>query len=136
MLYLLYRGNHPALTYHGGQDPIMHLEADLHSVVKWAESANRRWAFSLSNAGASYTQFHADLNDMSLVDWDAIASNDFSSVEVKEGKQAEFLVHESFPWTLIDRIGVRTSGMKTRIDQIIVTSRHKPVVSVRQGWYF
>jgi ssDNA thymidine ADP-ribosyltransferase DarT-like protein len=29
MLYLIYMANHPELTYRGGQEPIVHLEADL-----------------------------------------------------------------------------------------------------------
>jgi hypothetical protein len=56
MLYLLHRANHPDLTYLGGQDLIVHLEADLHEVVAWAATQNRRWAFSLSNAGARYVE--------------------------------------------------------------------------------
>src|SRR5688572_21238971 len=35
MLFLLARGNHPDLTYQGGQDPILHLEADLRATVDW-----------------------------------------------------------------------------------------------------
>ncbi len=33
MLHLIYRANHPELTYRGGQGPIVHLEADLHQAV-------------------------------------------------------------------------------------------------------
>jgi hypothetical protein len=40
MLYLLYRANHSVLTYFGGQEPILHLVADLHEVVAWAEVHN------------------------------------------------------------------------------------------------
>ena len=36
MLYLLIRGNHPELHYQGGQEPILHLVADLYEVVEWA----------------------------------------------------------------------------------------------------
>ncbi|WP_257388976.1 DUF4433 domain-containing protein [Tahibacter caeni] len=39
MLFLLYRANHPELTYHGGQEPIVHLEADLYDAVDWANNA-------------------------------------------------------------------------------------------------
>ncbi len=42
MLYLLFRDNHPELTYHGGQGPIVHLEADLREVVAWADARRRR----------------------------------------------------------------------------------------------
>ena len=33
MLYVISRGNHPSLTYSAGQEPIVHLEADLYTVV-------------------------------------------------------------------------------------------------------
>ena len=57
MLYVIHCANHPEREYRGGQDPIIHLEADLHDVVKWAEANARLWAFSLSNAGALYAEF-------------------------------------------------------------------------------
>ena len=38
MLYVVSRRNHPSLTYTAGQAPIVHLEADLHTVVGWANS--------------------------------------------------------------------------------------------------
>ena len=53
MLYLIYRRNEE-LTYKGGQEPIVHLEADLHATIAWAQQNARRWAFTLSNAGAYY----------------------------------------------------------------------------------
>ncbi|MCF7809674.1 DUF4433 domain-containing protein [bacterium] len=136
MLYVLYCGNHPDLTYHSGQDPIVHLEADLYRVVEWADSVNRRWAFCSSNAGAYYTQFYADLRNMDSIDWNAVNSNDFSFADIKEWKQAEFLIHESFPWTLIDQIGVRSGRMRTQVDQIIISAEHKPLVSIKPDWYF
>lgn len=42
MLYLIYQGNHPELAYRGGQEPIVHFEADLHAVVAWADAERRR----------------------------------------------------------------------------------------------
>ena len=54
MLYVIYRANHPKLSYRGGQDPILHLEADLRQTVTWAQAHDQRWAFTLSNAGAYY----------------------------------------------------------------------------------
>jgi len=52
MLYILHMGNNPGLTYHGGQSPIVHLQADLGTVLDWVETEDRRWAFSKGNAGA------------------------------------------------------------------------------------
>ncbi len=51
MLYVIHCANHPELTYRGGQEPIVHLEADVHAVIQWAKRTGTRWAFSLSNAG-------------------------------------------------------------------------------------
>jgi hypothetical protein len=64
MLYLIDRGNHPELTYRGGQEPILHLEADLHAVVRWEQQQGLRWAFTLSNAGAYYFEDRCDLGQL------------------------------------------------------------------------
>lgn len=107
MLYLIHCANHPELVYRGGQGPIVHLEADLHEVIRWVEANGGRWAFSLSNAGAYYTEFRSRLEELDQLDWAAIAATDFRAPEVKERKQAEFLVHGRFPLALVERIGAR-----------------------------
>ena len=61
MLYLIYQGNHPELTYRGGQGPIIHLETDLQATVTWASGAGQRWAFTLSNAGSYFFEDRSDL---------------------------------------------------------------------------
>ena len=106
MLFLLHRGNHVDLAYRGGQEPIVHLEADLQAVLSWAASNNRWWAFSKGNAGARYAQFYGEADKLSELNWGAIGATDWQDPFVKEAKQAEFLVYESFPWTLVERIGV------------------------------
>lgn len=108
MLYLLHMGNHRELTYRGGQRPIIHLEADLFETVAWADAQLCLWAFSLSNAGARYTEFRDSLDDLDDIDWDAVANTDFRSSDVKEGKQAEFLIHDAFPWELVKSVGVHS----------------------------
>jgi hypothetical protein len=95
MLYLLYRGNHPELTYTGGQGPIVHLEANLYDVVAWADAQGRRWAFTLSNAGAYYAQFRSTLDQLDEIKWNAVSARDWSAPDIKEAKQAEFLLHGS-----------------------------------------
>jgi hypothetical protein len=95
MLFVIHCANHPDLTYRGGQGPIVHLEADLGAVVTWADQQQRRWAFSLSNAGAVYAQFRSSLNKLGDIDWDAVISNNFSNGsctpsgnQVKESRQS------------------------------------------------
>ena len=136
MLYVIYQANHSELTYRGGQGPIVHLEADLHDVTTWAKDVGRRWAFSLSNAGAYYAPFHASLDDLDQIDWDAVVAPDWRAPEIKEGKQAEFLVHESFPWDLISRIGVRSQQVNQRVRDALRVVDHQPKVEILPEWYY
>jgi len=64
MLFLIHCRNHEELTYRGGQGPIVHLEGDLRAAVAWAETQKRRWAFSLSNAGAYYFEDRCNLDEL------------------------------------------------------------------------
>jgi len=136
MLFLLHRGNHPEVSYTGGQDAIVHLEADLHEVVAWAESQGLRWAFSLGNAAAYATEFRADLADLGDIDWAAVANDDFRDVDVREAKQAEFLIEDRFGWSLVRRIGVRSAGTQSRALQAIARAAHRPPVEIKPSWYY
>ncbi len=69
MLYLIARSNHPNLQYRGGQDPILHLEADMHSSIAWAEKNARHWAFTLSNAGAVYFEDRCQTSQLNEINW-------------------------------------------------------------------
>lgn len=136
MLYVIHCANNPELAYQGGQQPIVHLEADLHRVVAWAGAEGRRWAFSLSNAGATYTQFRASVAELSEVNWDAVAARDFRPADIKEGKQAEFLVHDTFPWHLVDRIGVYGQSIGQQVHIAMQGAAHRPMVEIRRDWYY
>ena len=136
MLYLVHMANHPGLTHRGGQGPIVHLEADLHETVAWAEGEDRRWAFSLSNAGAYYTEFRNRLDQLGEVNWSAVTATDFRDAAVKEGKQAEFLVHGFFPWHLFRRVGVLSHPMYGKVANALAGMQQAPAVEIRSEWYF
>jgi hypothetical protein len=136
MLYVIHCANHPELAYRGGQEPIVHLEADLHEVVAWADGNGSRWAFVLSNAGSYYAQFRSRLDQLDEVNWPAVAARDFRPAEVKEGKQAEFLVHRTFPWQLVRRIGVFDRAVAQQVSNAMDSAEHRPVVEIRPDWYF
>lgn len=140
MLFLIYRANDPDLTYRGGQGPIVHLESDLHTVVNWAEQNGKRWAFTLSNAGAYYFEDRCNLTRLTEIDWDAITTNKWSGpgVEgsVKEGKQAEFLIESSLPWVLVERIGVLSWEIAQQVVTTLEGATHRPVVEIKKAWYY
>lgn len=134
MLYLIYQANHPDLAYRGGQEPIVHFEADLHAVIAWANQQRRRWAFTLSNAGARYFEDRCDLAQLDQVDWNAVGAR--SWVRCKEGKQAEFLLEHSLPWSLIARIGVRSQKTYSQVVNALPASGHRPAVAICADWYY
>ena len=136
MLYLIYCRNHPGLTYRGGQEPIVHLEANLREVVAWADTNAIRWAFTLSNAGSHYFEDRASLAELDQVDWPSVLATDFRSAEVKEGKQAEFLFRDSFPWDLVNRIGVHSATIQAKVNTLVQSASHRPNVMVQPRWYY
>jgi len=133
MLYLIHKRN-PELAYKGGQEPIVHLEADLFDAVTWAQANGRRWAFTLSNAGSYYFEDRADLAQLGEIDWAAVASTQWPTV--KERKQAEFLMEHSFPWHLIERIGVYSAAINAQVAHALPVGGHRPPVAVLPAWYY
>ncbi len=133
MLYLIHRRN-AELEYQGGQAQIVHLEADLRETVAWANANNRRWAFSLSNAGSCYFEDRADLAKLHEIDWDAVQARMWN--QCKEAKQSEFLLEESFPWGLVRRIGVSNNNVYGQVLNTLQQQEHKPTVEVKTDWYY
>lgn len=140
MLYLIYQANHPELDYRGGQGPIIHLEANLQETVAWAEEQGHRWAFTQSNAGSYFFEDHADLAHLGKIDWNAVQNDGWGyrgvPQSVREGKQAEFLVENSFPWSLISRIGVNSRPIYDKVRETISDATHQPTVEIRNDWYY
>jgi len=134
MLFLIHKRNHEDLAYLGGQEPILHLEADLHRVVAWAEANNRRWAFTLSNAGSYDFEDRAELTSLEEIHWNAVHAVDWRNHT--RYKQAEFLLEERLPWTLIDRIGVYSMPFQQQVLSILEEGEHKPPVEIIPAWYY
>ncbi|HEY1464433.1 MAG TPA: DUF4433 domain-containing protein [Terriglobales bacterium] len=134
MLYLMYKGNHPDHLYRGGQDPIIHLEADLNAVVNWANQEGWRWAFTLSNAGSYYFEDRSDLSQLDEIDWDAVQARQWQNC--KDRKQAEFLLEHSFPFQLIERIGVHSRVQYQQIINALPIGGRLPNVEISPDWYY
>lgn len=135
MLYILHKGNHPDITYRDGQLPILHLQVDLRHIVRWANNENVCWAFSDRNAGSYLASFYKDLNHLSKINWSAIKTNDWQNTSVKEYKQAEFLVYDSVPFKLVEKIGVCNNIVKNKVVRKLGMSK-QPSVEVRREWYY
>ena len=140
MLFLINQANHPDMNYTGGQGPIVHLQADLRATVPWAEANGKRWACTLSNAGSRYFEDRANLDQLGEINWTAIAARQWSGTgvdgSVKEGKQAEFLIEEQFPWMLVERVGVRSQAIYQQVTELLAGKEHRPPVAILPQWYY
>lgn len=136
MLYVISRGNNPNLSYTGGQGQVVHLEADLQDVVAWADASHHKWAFTTSNAGSYHFADFSRMGDLSRINWAAVAANDWRDPDIKEGKQAEFLLEHSFPWQLVSRIGVHSRKTQIQTRAVLQGATHQPPVQIIPDWYY
>ena len=134
MLYVISCQNHPELAYHDGQEPIIHREVDLHTVLKRARKEKKRWAFTTSNAGARYFEDYCTIDALDNIDWEAVEARDWRTC--KEEKQAEFLVERSFPWDLVEHIGVKSKIVQQQVNEMLLQAVHRPPVDVQTRWYY
>jgi hypothetical protein len=51
-------------------------------------------------------------------------------------EQAEFLLWESFPWELVEKIGVIDVGRGAAVRRVLARATHRPSISVEPGWYY
>ena len=136
MLYILHMGNHPDISYKEGQQSIVHLQADFNTVIRWADSNAVPWAFSNGNAGARLTTFYNHPSQLNEIDWASVESTDFRDAKIKEGKQAEFLMFDVFPWMLIEKIGTIDQTIAKNIQSSLRDIGHQPTIAVKPDWYF
>ena len=134
MLYLIHKSNHGEISYRGGQEPIVHLVADLRNVVAWAEQHKRRWVFTDSNAGSRYFNEFTDLSEIGRLDWQAVTARNWR--HCREQKQAELLIEKSVPWHLIEKVGTYSQAISQQVATILTRSKHQPLVDIRKDWYY
>ena len=127
MLYVVSRG-HP--DYMGGQDDIVHLVSSVNAAI----ASGKPWAFTDRHADLGYARYFASLDELSEVDWSVMPLTNWAEDEIKEKRQAEFLVYEKFPWAAVQSIGVKSSAVASRVQAIVRGS--VPPVAVRPGWYY
>lgn len=106
----------------------------MHEVVTWANANSRRWAFTSSNAGSFYFDDYSDLDRLSELDWASIQATNWQNG--KEGKQAEFLIETSFPWSLVSRIAAMTEAAYNQVFRAIQGSGRRPDVRIQRSWYY
>ena len=135
MLYAIRQGQ--VAGYTDGQWPILHLETSTEKIVE----TGRRFAFTDGHAEIGFSDYSEDLGCLdSFIDWEAMKSSYWNDTanhpDRKRRRQAEFMVHETVPWAAIQRIGVLDIRMKERLESLLQSSSHRPLVVVATDWYY
>jgi hypothetical protein len=122
----------PSQTPQDPQADVVHLV----SRVSAATKLGRPWAFTDRHAELAHALHFDDLSQLSEVRWDVMPERYWA--EVKEERQAEFLVQEFFPWTAVTEIAVMSppTGVKVQDAMATAAASHRPPVNVRPQWYY
>lgn len=129
---MLYAIHTQSTDYQGGQQPILHLVSSAQKVA----AAHLPFVFTDRHAAVQYVRFFHKLEHLAALDWRAIQARFWT--EVREKKQAEFLVKDLFPWALVEEIGVMDKSIQDQVQAILAKFRGlpHPSVRVRRDWYY
>ena len=120
--------------YAEGQKPVIYLRSTIEAVTE----AGLRWVFTEGHADMLFTDFFDDLKDLDKVDWALMQARYWHDTnddpDRKRRRQAEFLVHEFFPWELVSYIGVYDRSIAEQAGGIIKGGG--PEVGIELGWYY
>lgn len=134
MLYTIHKGNVP--SYQGGQAAVLHLVTTVEAI----EESGLVFTFTDGHAVMDYSDFYEDLADLRAIDWDVMESkywrdtNDDPNRKCK--RQAEFLVHNAFPWDLIQEIGVINQSVQAQVRQLLQQVNDFTPVNIYANWYY
>lgn len=134
MLYTISRGN--VVGYNGGQEQVIHLV----STVEIACGLNRPWCFTDGHADMKISKQFDKVTSLDKIDWRIMKETWWNDTiqdgDRKRRRQAEFLVHQAFPWTGISEIGVMSQITATQVQTALNGATHRPKVTVRSDWYY
>jgi hypothetical protein len=116
--------------YSDGQEPIVHLV----SSVETAVNSGQPWTFTDRHADVAYARYFEDLDNLDAIDWEAMPKTQWA--DVKEVRQAEFLVHDRFPWNCVKRIVVHNEKTARLVQTAIAGASYKPIVAIDTNWYY
>jgi hypothetical protein len=124
--------------YDEGQEPLIYLVSTAQAVG----TAGVDFVFSDGHGLARFTDWFDDLKQLDAVDWGMVNqrywSDNLTDMDRQRRKQAEFLIHKSCPWDLIDNIVVIDHAMEKRVQVIqdgFPRALRKPI-RVERNWYY
>ena len=129
MLYVVAQGHE---NYSSGQRLIVHLVSSIQVVL----ATGRLWFFTDRHADLGYASQFDTLDRLDEVDWSVMLLKYWSNSEVKERRQAEFLVHDWCPWSAIEVIGVMDRALMQQVERVLASAPHRPRIEIHRDWYY
>lgn len=132
MLYVINSGG--IESYSDGQTPILHLVAESEIVV----TAGKVYCFTDRHAELAWAKYYEDIQQLEhAVDWNIMRARYWSNTEEdRQRRQAEFLVHQNFEWTFVQKIGVISAEIAHQVGTILESADHQPQIEVIPNWYY
>jgi hypothetical protein len=134
MLYAIHKRK--VEGYAEGQTPIIYLVSAVEKVIE----NNLPFTFTAGHAEMQPNQFFESAEDLTKIDWALMGSTMWNDTDAdpkrKWRRQAEFLVHNSFPVALFEGIGVISPTVKSEVERILIAAGCGVDVTIRRDWYF
>lgn len=124
--------------YTEGQGPLIYLVSSIQAVV----DAGAKFIFSDGHGLAKYTKWFESTEDLDKVDWTAVHARQWNDtvqdMDRQRRKQAEFLVHQTCPWTAITTIAVLNDKLSARVQTIQSAHRQalRRSIAIQPTWYY
>ena len=134
MLYAIHKGQVAGCSTE--QKDIVYLCSDTENV----RDAGMGFVFTDGHGTMALTQFFQDLRQISRIDWEIMRAVYWRDTQEdgdrKRRRQAEFLVHSFFPWSLVQRIVVLQRSQVGAISKMCEAAGLPTSVVAMPAWYY
>lgn len=131
MLYVISTGS----NYTNGQDGIVYLISTAQAVRK----AGLDFVFTDGHGTMKLTQFFTSLSHLDKIDWQVMAARYWRDTQ-EDGdrcrrRQAEFLVHDFFPLSFVQKLAVLRPKQVAKVRTIVGTECPSEIVAAPEYYY-
>jgi hypothetical protein len=134
MLFQLHTGRVDG--YNEGQQPLIYMV----STVQAVQQAGLSFVFSDGHGIAAFTDWYDDLGNLDKVDWTAVYArywhDTVEDMDRQRRKQAEFLIYQFCPWSVVQKIGVLNQTIAGRVETILGQYGINLTIEEKPDWYY
>ena len=134
MLYANHKGNVP--NNPEGQKVIIYVRSSVEAVVQ----AGLPFVYTDGHGIMFNSNFYQDLAHLDKIDWPLMKSKYWHAIDRDPDRprrrQAEFLVHQRFPWALVEEVVVYDRERLAAVEMALQGEAHQPIIRKDTSWYF